>query len=73
MKRHLTLPDDDNLRWVQDEIAGIKETLKEMDLEAREDRENHRSTKEDSELDLASIKESLDEVTYGAREDRDPD
>lgn len=59
------------MRWVRDEIAGIKETLEEMASEAREDRENHRSTKEDSELDLAGIKESLDEVTYGAKEDRD--
>ena len=71
LKRRLTLPDDDNMRWVRDEIAGIKETLEEMASEAREDRENHRSTKEDSELDLAGIKESLDEVTYGAKEDRD--
>ena len=68
-RRHLASPDDDNMRWVRCEIAGIKETLEEMASEAREDRQNLISTLE--ELDFAGIKESLDEMTYDAREERD--
>jgi len=73
MKRRLTttstLRDNHDMKWVQNEIAGIKETLDEMASEAREDRRNLSSTLE--EVDFPGIKESLDEMTYGAREERD--
>lgn len=68
-RRRLPLRDDDNMRWVQHEIAGIKEALEEMASEAREDRHNFISTLED--FDFAGIKESLDEMTYDAREERE--
>ena len=68
-RRHLTLHDNDNMRWVQREIASIKEALEEMASEAREDRRNFISTLED--LDFAGIKESLDEMTYDVREERE--
>lgn len=68
-RRHLALRDDDNMRWVRREIAGIRETLEEMASEAREDRQNFMSALE--ELDYAGIKESLDEITYDVREERD--
>ena len=68
-RRHLTLRDDDNMRWVQREIAGIKEALEEMASEAREDRQIFINALE--ELDFAGIKESLDEMTYDAKEERE--
>ena len=68
-RRHLTARDNDNMRWVQREIAGIKEALEEMASEAREDRRKFISTLE--ELDFAGIKESLDKMTYDAREERE--
>jgi hypothetical protein len=68
-RRHLAPCDDDNMRWVRREIAGIKETLEEMDAEAREDRQHLISMME--ELDFAGIKESLGELTYDAKEERD--
>ena len=68
-RQHLTPRDDDNMSWVQREISGIKETLKEMASEAREDREKFISMFE--ELDFAGIKESIDEMTYDVREERD--
>jgi hypothetical protein len=66
---HPAPSDDDNMRWVRCEIASIKETLKEMASEAREDRQHLISTLE--ELDFPGTKESLDEMTYEAREERD--
>lgn len=57
------------MRWVQREIAGIKETLEEMASEARDDRQCLISTLE--ELDFAGVKESVDEMAYNAREERD--
>jgi hypothetical protein len=71
LKRRRLAPscDDDNMRWVRHEIAGVKETLEEMASEAREDRQQVISTLD--ELDFAGIKESLDEMTYDAREERD--
>jgi DNA-directed RNA polymerase subunit L len=57
------------MRWVQREIAGIKEALEKMASEARENRQNFISTLE--ELNFAGIKESLDEMTYNAREERE--
>ena len=72
LKRRRLTPrdcDDDNMKWVRREIAGIKETLKEMASEAREDRRKIISTLE--ELDFSGIKESLDEMTYDAREERE--
>lgn len=68
-RRRLAPCDDDHMRWVQHEIAGVKETLEEMASEAREDRQYFISKFE--ELDFAGIKESLDEMTYDAREERD--
>jgi predicted AlkP superfamily pyrophosphatase or phosphodiesterase len=69
LKRRRLAHRDDNMRWVQSEIADIKETLEEMASEAREGRQHLISTLE--ELDFAGIKESLDEMTYDAREERD--
>jgi DNA-directed RNA polymerase subunit L len=66
---HLTPRDNNNMRWVQREIAGIKEALEKMASEARENRQNFISTLE--ELNFAGIKESLDEMTYNAREERE--
>ena len=68
-RRHLTPHDDDNMRWVRREIAGIKEALEEMASKAREDRRKFISTLE--ELDFSGIQESLDEMTYDAREERE--
>ena len=67
-RQHLTPHDDDNMRWVQCEIAGIKEALEEMASKAREDRQKFISMLE--ELDFVGIKESLDEMTYDVREER---
>jgi hypothetical protein len=61
--------DNNNMRWVLHEIAGIKETLEEIAFEVREDRQHLISTLE--ELDFACIKESLDEITYNAKEESD--
>lgn len=68
-RQHLTPHDDDNMRCVRREIAGIKEALEEMASEAREDRRKFISTLE--ELDFSGIQESLDEMTYDAREERE--
>ena len=72
LKRQRLTPhdcDDDNMKWVRCEIAGIKETLKEMASEAREDWQQFISTLE--ELNFGEIKASLDEMTYDAREERE--
>lgn len=72
MKRRRLTPrgcDDDNMKWVRREIAGIKEILEEMASEAREDRQKFISMLE--ELDFGEIKESLDKMTYNAREERE--
>lgn len=56
------------MKWMRRAIASIKETVEEMALEVREDRENFNSMWE--ELDIAGIKGSLDELTYEVKEDR---
>jgi len=67
-KQRLTPRDDEHMRWVRHEIAGIKDTIEEMALEAREDRRNLNRILE--EINIAGIKESLDEMAYEAKEDR---
>lgn len=71
LKRQHCDRDDDKMRSVQCEIAGMKETLEEMVSEAREDRRNFISTLEELQVDFAGIKESLDEMTYDAGEIRE--
>lgn len=68
-RRDLVPREDDNMKWVRREIAGIKGTLGGIASEAREDRKNLISMLE--ELDFAGIKESLDEMTYDTKEERD--
>ena len=46
-KQRLALRDENNMRWVRHEIAGVKKTLKSLEkiaAEAREDRRDINST-----------------------------
>lgn len=61
-KQRLTLRADDNMRWMQHEIAGMKESLEEMAAEIREDRRNLHSTFE--ELGIADVKKSIEEIAF---------
>lgn len=50
------------MRWMQNEVAGVKEFLEEMSFEVREDRRNNTSTLAREELDIAGIKTSIEEM-----------
>ena len=72
LKRQRLAPcDNDNMRWVRREIAGIKETLEEMASEVRENRQHLISMLEELDFAQAGIKESLDEMAYNVKEERD--
>ena len=69
-KQRLILRDDENrdIKGMRREIAAVKESLREVASEAREDRRNFYSALE--ELDVAGIKESLEEKTSEASDER---